>query len=658
MYTGANPSAGTDQGLAEYTNANFFSEDTVFAAERYGEHHVHYSPFPKISSLPYEDFFNDELLPDRIWSEDGEWDFRLYIPKHGGHGEAVDHFLAVGYFSIYGKQDPYLYRSFFLDERCHRSYAQKLVPRAVGYSAALLDYFFRGRLSTANPVVRYGPGFTISGLRFDARNATRPAEGLPVERMEAGKLDLVCRYFDPAAGQWQGSVATDVYALSGPDDPINSGFVGLSADFPEPIPFGAREISFMLVFSGKLGHEAGAVIGARIDTLVPSRIAFEHQPGGAPNASDIHIVLPDGSDDRIVTASDGISRWYYSPAWSPVGEGATLAYEFESCGVCDGSDGKRRITLHDLWWGNAPLLLSDFVTVDQPPADYCGEAWGSVMAAPSFSADGTRMSAVNWVAAGTLDAVATIGIETDTSWHWIKDYELWRQKAVTGSTPEWSPTRDEIAFCIVDRFNPAAGGRAVENDIYVIDADSGGLLRLTRDSDLNAHPSWSPDGEWLVFVSDRDGEGPLDIWVMDRSGNEALKILDCDSDCWHPVFSPDGLRMAFVQDDSIHVMRIFEQNPVRVTHYGYRTAAPDWSPALAPPEVFLEASAGTVTPGEVVTLTWHSNDADSANIGGIGDVDLSGTLEVVPDATTIYTITVLGLGGYAQAGATIFVNAE
>jgi len=34
-----------------------------------------------------------------------------------------------------------------LDERVHEDYARQLIPRAVGYSAELLDYFFRGRLA-------------------------------------------------------------------------------------------------------------------------------------------------------------------------------------------------------------------------------------------------------------------------------------------------------------------------------------------------------------------------------------------------------------------------------------------------------------------------------------------------------------------------------
>ena len=50
QYNGFNASAGINQGLAEYTNANFFSSDTIFAAELYSQDDKHYFPYPKKSS--------------------------------------------------------------------------------------------------------------------------------------------------------------------------------------------------------------------------------------------------------------------------------------------------------------------------------------------------------------------------------------------------------------------------------------------------------------------------------------------------------------------------------------------------------------------------------------------------------------------------------
>ncbi len=60
--------------------------------------------------------------------------------------------------------------------------------------------------------------------------------------------------------------------------------------------------------------------------------------------------------------------------------------------------------------------------------------------------------------------------------------------------PAWSPRDNRIVFCGLK------DGRA---DLYITDAFQGGLARLTADLYDDRHPGWSPDGEYIVFASDR-----------------------------------------------------------------------------------------------------------------------------------------------------------
>ena len=75
------------------------------------------------------------------------------------------------------------------------------------------------------------------------------------------------------------------------------------------------------------------------------------------------------------------------------------------------------------------------------------------------------------------------------------------------------------------------------------------------------------------------------------------------------------------------------------------------------PFVSIQANPINIKPGDTVTLTWDSANADSVMIDqGIGKVLLSGSHEVQPTITTTYTITATGVNGIATASITVFVG--
>ena len=56
-------------------------------------------------------------------------------------------------------------------------------------------------------------------------------------------------------------------------------------------------------------------------------------------------------------------------------------------------------------------------------------------------------------------------------------------------------------------------------------------------------------------------------------------------------------------------------------------------------------------------LSWHTTDANSASIDGIGDVPTSGVKSVTPTESTTYHLVARGDGGTAEASARVTVNA-
>ena len=108
------------------------------------------------------------------------------------------------------------------------------------------------------------------------------------------------------------------------------------------------------------------------------------------------------------------------------------------------------------------------------------------------------------------------------------------------SRPRMSPDGQRVAFVVttIDERN-----HAYRNAIWVIPAHGGEARRFTGSS-TNAHsPAWSPDGRWLAFVSDREGEplgkdatreqkaskGKPQIWLMPADGRSGLAGLDLEA---------------------------------------------------------------------------------------------------------------------------------
>ncbi len=75
------------------------------------------------------------------------------------------------------------------------------------------------------------------------------------------------------------------------------------------------------------------------------------------------------------------------------------------------------------------------------------------------------------------------------------------------------------------------------------------------------------------------------------------------------------------------------------------------------PQASLKVFPSSVLPGESALLCWQSKNVDSASIdNGVGDVPISGSIQIVPAATTTYTITATGPGGTANATVTVAVD--
>jgi len=83
--------------------------------------------------------------------------------------------------------------------------------------------------------------------------------------------------------------------------------------------------------------------------------------------------------------------------------------------------------------------------------------------------------------------------------------------------------------------------------------------------------------------------------------------------------------------------------------------APPAAPPPAQPKATLSVSPESIDPGGSATLTWSTQDAETANIDGLGSVQPNGSQRVSPAASTTYHLTATGPGGSADATARLTV---
>lgn len=94
----------------------------------------------------------------------------------------------------------------------------------------------------------------------------------------------------------------------------------------------------------------------------------------------------------------------------------------------------------------------------------------------------------------------------------------------------------------------AASGRAAFSalgDLWLV--DGGDIVRLTDDEKTDAWPAFSPDGEWLVFASDRGGQ--MDVWRYRIDTGQTLQLSDSPDRAFGPRVSSDGRFVAYLESD-------------------------------------------------------------------------------------------------------------
>ena len=94
---------------------------------------------------------------------------------------------------------------------------------------------------------------------------------------------------------------------------------------------------------------------------------------------------------------------------------------------------------------------------------------------------------------------------------------------------------------------------AYANDLWVANADGSGVRRLTSHPGIEGSPRFSPDGKWIAFSGEYDGN--TDVYIVAAEGGVPQRLT------WHPGedlpqgFTPDGASVVFTSPREVHTMR-------------------------------------------------------------------------------------------------------
>jgi Tol biopolymer transport system component len=147
----------------------------------------------------------------------------------------------------------------------------------------------------------------------------------------------------------------------------------------------------------------------------------------------------------------------------------------------------------------------------------------------------------------------------------------------------------EKGVMLMNRIGPS------KMELYVANADGTGEHRLLADSKfLDYDPSFSPDGKWIVFTSERSGagQGQADLWRVRPDGTGLERLTSDPSVEDAGVLSPDGTKLAYVSTKggghttNIWVLDLKTRKAGNLTWDGKSEAAPtmnsyfrpSWSP--------------------------------------------------------------------------------
>ncbi len=295
----------------------------------------------------------------------------------------------------------------------------------------------------------------------------------------------------------------------------------------------------LLAFSDRAsGNQPSSIFLLSLDSLEvrrltsPSHVDGEYNPAFSPDGRtlafnrglSIYTVPVSGGQEQFLSSG---AQYGWGLAWTPDGRdivfakagwlanagwlwkisahgGEPVRLQFGEGGIEPSIRGNRLVYARqelnlNIWRRKLNSLLSA-----GPPDRFISSM--RMESGPQFSPDGSKI-AFESTRSGAYEIWICRSDGSDL-------IQLTHYDSVTG-TPRWSPNGQQIVF------DSRVFGNG-NTDIFVVDSRGGLPRKLTSAASSANVPSWSRDGHWIYFASDRSGA--WEVWKMSSTGGSAVQV--------------------------------------------------------------------------------------------------------------------------------------
>jgi TolB protein len=133
---------------------------------------------------------------------------------------------------------------------------------------------------------------------------------------------------------------------------------------------------------------------------------------------------------------------------------------------------------------------------------------------------------------------------------------------------DWAPSGGSIVF---KAFPSSQGGTT---ELWLANARTGVVSRLTNSSLSKAGPAWSPNGRWIAFFTEGRRQ-PYRIWRLSVATRHVVRLTRGPAADVNPAWSPDSRRIAFTHAGRLAIMDADGRHLRVLRMFG---VDPSWSP--------------------------------------------------------------------------------